>query len=1212
MEIRDNIIFKVFLLLLFIFTITGSITSQNLGECGFTDIVEPPSDPVLACDYASEAWMNKYRTPGYWIPDEDTPIKTILVNYIICLKDNGTGGWVDSPEFRAEVDDMFDAVNLWYSNSLPKGYTLTCEPTINHVTDTRIRFELNEIIFINNTSFHYATNPSQIFDYLEVNHPNYKKAMNHFFTMPTNNTYWGRYDNNFTYDQSYVITFGSMWGPVVWDDHIHHIAHEYGHAVGLHHTYNGEYREISHYDFLDDIFGLCAEPNFCNPMPPPEYVCYLTSAFFTPQPLYYPLMSGDPNSRYISPKYAGRMHRALSFFNYTFKVYNRPMHKYVKEDLSFEVPLTITQDENWDFAIKMYQDIVIQQGNILTIGCEVRMPSGGSIIVEQGAKLIIDGGKITSAHSTLWKGIQVWGDADAHQYTIDGECAQGQVILKNGAVIENAAFGVLLGKHDTNSDSYDDDYAGGIIMVEGNYNTEEYSASFINCFIGVAFRPYQNHLPPPQSSWPTGNLSYFTNTHFEVNEECYILWWNTPMVDLMGVNGIHFNGCSFLNNQILNQNNLGYGIYASGSGFVVNDYCTILNPTSTGCEPEDIVHSSFTNFCVGATVSGSGSNTVGIFDADFYDNAYGIQLYNINNASIISNNFHIGETSGEEQEQCGDRASGYGIWMDNCSGFAIEENYFTKAAGAPMGFYTGIRVAETNAIDEIYRNEFENLSYPIYAEGKNWELNTFEYGLSLLCNQFTGSYRDIVVEKNDIHGGIQSSQGSASRPAGNDFVNNTGDYKIYNNGNYPVLYYYDAGSGTANPNPSYQVSRIPTGNSNNCPSHYGHPAIESVDLTDDEKLAVEQEYLTALYNYNNVKILYDNLQDGGDTEGLKVEVETAWPNDTWELRAELLGKSPHLSTEVLKKAADKTEVLPESILFEILSANPDELRKEELIKYLEDKENPLPQYMIDILRQVAYGTTYKTALQNQMAESNRLKTRAANDMIRSILNDSISDLDELRNWLDNLGGVKADQQIIESYLAEGNVDDALALVEMIPQLYQLSNYDLDEHAYYTEMLDLRLDLLQQGRNYDELTAGEITQLENLAQNSHGTAGAQARAILVQGYDHHFCDCLNISGNQGFKSTTINPALLNQALGVSLSVEPNPAKDWAAFDYTLPETEGKGVIKISDVTGKVIKTVEVTGTQGQYVWDTRQVKPGVYFYTFVVNGTGTTSKLVITK
>jgi hypothetical protein len=875
----------------------------------------------------------------------------------------------------------------------------------------------------------------------------------------------------------------------------------------------------------------------------------------------------------------------------------------------------ISNDETWTHDRYVIGNLSVETGNTLTLNNSVvRLNKNNKVIVKPGAKLIINGGKFSNACDDFWRGIEVWGDADAHQYTIDGDCAQGQLILKNGAVIENAAFGVLLGKPDTNSDGYNDDYAGGIITVAGNNSTEDYSASFINCFIGVAFRPYQNHLPVPQSSWPTGNLSNFTNTHFEVNEESNIVWWNTPMVDLMGVNGIHFNGCSFLNNQILNQNNLGYGIYASGSGFVVNDYCTILNPTSTGCEPEDIVHSSFTNFWVGVTVSGSGSNTVGIYDADFNDNAYGIQLYNINNASIISNNFNIGEASGEEQEQCGQRASGYGIWMDNCSGFAIEENYFTKATGAPTGNYTGIRVAETNAVDEIYRNEFVGLSYGIYAEGKNWRETYFSEGLSLLCNEFNGSYRDIDIEKNpDQEGGIQSSQGSANNPAGNEFINHTGDYKIYNNGNYPILYYYDAGSGTANPNPSYQISRLPARNSNNCPSHYGGGSSgRSIVLTVDEKLATEQEYLAASNNYNNVKTLYDNLQDGGDTEGLQTEVETAWPDDTWELRAELLGKSPHLSTEVLKAAADKTEVLPESILFEILAANPDELRKEELISYLEDKENPLPGYMIDILHQVAYGTTYKTALQNQMAESTRLKTRAANDMLRSILNEEERDYNALRNWLDNLGGLKADQQIIESYFTEGNVDDALALADIIPELYQLSEYDLDEHNYYLEMLNLRIDLLQQGRSYNELTAGEITQLENLAQNSHGTAGAQARAILEQSLGQHFCDCLNIMGNQSFKSTTINPALLNQALGVNCTVEPNPAREWAAFDYTLPEAEGKGVINITDASGRVIKTIEVTGTQGQYVWDTREVKPGVYFYTFVVNGTGTTSKLVITK
>ncbi|PIY33127.1 MAG: hypothetical protein COZ08_05745, partial [Bacteroidetes bacterium CG_4_10_14_3_um_filter_42_6] len=110
---------------------------------------------------------------------------------------------------------------------------------------------------------------------------------------------------------------------------------------------------------------------------------------------------------------------------------------------------------------------------------------------------------------------------------------------------------------------------------------------------------------------------------------------------------------------------------------------------------------------------------------------------------------------------------------------------------------------------------------------------------------------------------------------------------------------------------------------------------------------------------NSVKALYDSYIDGGYTEGELLDILTAQPDDMWELRAQLLGDSPHLSLEVLKEAADKTDVFTESALFDILAANPDELKKDTLISYLENKEEPLPDYMIDLLKQLAGGTTYK-------------------------------------------------------------------------------------------------------------------------------------------------------------------------------------------------------------------------------------------------------------
>ena len=67
--------------------------------------------------------------------------------------------------------------------------------------------------------------------------------------------------------------------------------------------------------------------------------------------------------------------------------------------------------------MKFYQDIVIKSGNTLTVQCEVQFVPDAKIIVEPGAKLIIDGGKLTNDnyYRTFWQGIEVWGNHNLPQ-----------------------------------------------------------------------------------------------------------------------------------------------------------------------------------------------------------------------------------------------------------------------------------------------------------------------------------------------------------------------------------------------------------------------------------------------------------------------------------------------------------------------------------------------------------------------------------------------------------------------------------------------------------------------------------------------------------------------------------------------------------------------------------------------------------------------------
>src|SRR5690606_9381142 len=67
-----------------------------------------------------------------------------------------------------------------------------------------------------------------------------------------------------------------------------HLAHELGHLLGLHHTYNSETLNQTNIDFLDDVFSS-----------PPSYFTNCNN-----------IMGGGQDFKFISPKQMGRIHRS--------------------------------------------------------------------------------------------------------------------------------------------------------------------------------------------------------------------------------------------------------------------------------------------------------------------------------------------------------------------------------------------------------------------------------------------------------------------------------------------------------------------------------------------------------------------------------------------------------------------------------------------------------------------------------------------------------------------------------------------------------------------------------------------------------------------------------------------------------------------------------------------------------------------------------------
>ena len=164
------------------------------------------------------------------------------------------------------------------------------------------------------------------------------------------------------------------------------------------------------------------------------------------------------------------------------------------------------------------QSMTIPQSQTLTIqNCTVNMAANTYIKVEPGGTLILDGATLTNPCGYMWSGIQVVGNAALKQTPTSN---QGLLILKNGAVIENAYVGAMADEANYSAPDYtfpngSGNKGGGIIQVQFNQGN---SCHIVNCRNGIGFGPY--HSPPVNGTEPV-NKSYIRGCVFENTGELY-------------------------------------------------------------------------------------------------------------------------------------------------------------------------------------------------------------------------------------------------------------------------------------------------------------------------------------------------------------------------------------------------------------------------------------------------------------------------------------------------------------------------------------------------------------------------------------------------------------------------------------------------------------------------------------------------------------------
>ena len=491
----------------------------------------------------------------------------------------------------------------------------------------------------------------------------------------------------------------------------------------------------------------------------------------------------------------------------------------------------IANSTTWNTNMYAYGTIRIKSGATLTISSQVRCDSTAQIIVEPGGHLLVNGGTLTNACSgKMWQGIIVEGNSSLNQ---DISSYQGRITLQNGAIIENAVTAIS---------TCASPKSGGVISAT--------NTTFKNNATAVKIYPYSAY-----SIYYGSELLYngdFTLCNFIADNNGLQF---SEHVNLSGVNGIQFRGCSFQKTGTSANPYMGgpyaIAINAHNSGFSVNEYCgTFMTIFDCYC-PATPTRSSFSGFNTAISIGTSGTQKNITINNAIFSNfySYAISISDMNNVRVTRSDFVMNNEIGDY--------SPTGIKLWNATGYKIEENYFYGGAyngnSLLVPSRTGVYVYNSGAIENsIYRNRFENITIGISANGNNgYPLSTSTPGLQITCNEFRGGRVDIQAALNNY---IRFKQGEQGKGADNDFINT---YNTSLSSFYEINYFKSNQSyhDPLNVNQN-KVYIIPGATANNCAStlctitigpFFGPQAPKSSPLVQYDQLRAKMADQQSLY-----------------------------------------------------------------------------------------------------------------------------------------------------------------------------------------------------------------------------------------------------------------------------------------------------------------------------------------------------------------------------
>lgn len=399
--------------------------------------------PTPSCTNESSVYKKKYSQQSFYIPKTNDPVITLKITIHIFKPISDSGRWqMDNNKINGTVAlrSMLDSITNGHQERYSAKRRATYAKDFNspHLRDSKIQYEITNVYFYPEPNLYTLYNDQALFEYIEKTDP---KRIEEGMPLVFNGSNGPGHLSSYKGNAALVTTIGN--GDPIFSRS--HLLHEIGHAFGLGHTYVNTSGGGSDWQ---NFGGACGSDDYLSDVFPNNNPACQNEGLATSKPINGPCMScfesspdtsnnvmgGQRYNLWMSPLQIGRRLRNMHLNANA----GRNLRQFAKDmESDHKNVWTISKNEEWDFDIQLYKDIVVKTGATLTIKCKVAMAIDGIIKLEPGAKLIVDGGEITGwCKSGNWQGVQT----PAIKKKKPGDKSTNPVYIKllKGGAINNA------------------------------------------------------------------------------------------------------------------------------------------------------------------------------------------------------------------------------------------------------------------------------------------------------------------------------------------------------------------------------------------------------------------------------------------------------------------------------------------------------------------------------------------------------------------------------------------------------------------------------------------------------------------------------------------------------------------------------------------------------------------------------------------------------